>query len=196
MPTKSISLAAIALLFAGSAWAEPLERFDVAEDLSRFVFASQPVFEDGMPAYGNPFVTQGYIYPAGTLDGDVEGTTADGAPAFPDKVIGIWTCDGFFVGDGMHTASGDIVITRQIYQFHDGSVLISQGSELADIGVEVSRAVTGGTGDYKQAPTVIRQTLLGMSEGFGVRLQFALGAEEHAALVHTEIDELSEIEAD
>ena len=42
--------------------------FDVAEDMTRFVFAEQPVHEDGMPAYGNPFITQGYIYPAGTLE--------------------------------------------------------------------------------------------------------------------------------
>jgi hypothetical protein len=27
-----------------------------------------------MPAYGNAFITQGYIYPAGTLEGGVEGT--------------------------------------------------------------------------------------------------------------------------
>ncbi|WP_375552207.1 hypothetical protein [Rhodophyticola porphyridii] len=63
------------------AHADPLAGFDVAEDLSRFVYASAPVFDDGMPAYGNAFVTQGYIYPAGTLDGGVEGTLANGDPA-------------------------------------------------------------------------------------------------------------------
>ena len=40
---------------------------DIAEDGTRFVIDEAPVFDDGFPAYGNPFVTQGYIYPAGTL---------------------------------------------------------------------------------------------------------------------------------
>ena len=93
---------------------EPLAAFDVAEDMSRFVFAAAPVFDDGMPAYGNAFITQGYIYPAGTLDGGVEGTLPNGEPAFPDLVIGEWTCNGYFVGDGMRTETGAIVMTRQI----------------------------------------------------------------------------------
>ena len=148
-----------------------LSAFDVAEDISRFVFAKAPVFEDGMPAYGNPFITQGYVYPAGTLDGGVEGTLADGGPACPEKVIGTWTCDGFLVGDGMRTETGNIVITRQIIEFTDGDLLISHGPELADVDVAVVRAVTGGTGDYVDAPAQIRQVLLGMSDGYGVRLQ-------------------------
>ena len=31
--------------------------------------------------------------------------------------------------------------------------------------------VTGGTGDYAAAPAEIRQTLLGMTDGYGVRIQ-------------------------
>ena len=159
-----------------------LAAFDVAEDLSRFVFADAPVFDDGMPAYGNPFITQGYVYPAGTLDGGVEGTLADGSPAFPDKVIGIWTCDGYLVGNGMRTETGTIVITRQIIQFTNGDLLISQGPELADVDVSVTRAVTGGTGDYADAPDEIRETLLGMTDGYGVRLQVELGQQQDARL--------------
>ncbi|MFO6464219.1 hypothetical protein ACK8OR_07500 [Jannaschia sp. KMU-145] len=155
--------------------ADPLAAFDVAEDLSRFIHAGAPVFEDGMPAYGNAFVTQGYIYPAGTLDGDVEGTLASGDPAFPDLVIGEWTCDGYFIADGMRTETGAMVITRQVYRFDSGDLLISHGGELADPGVSVTRAVTGGTGEYAAAPAEIEQVLLGMSEGYGVRLQIELG---------------------
>ena len=66
--------------------------------------------------------------------------------------------------------SGTIVITRQIIQFTDGDLLITQGPELADVAVPVVRAVTGGTGEYATAPAEIRQTLLGMSDGYGVRL--------------------------
>jgi len=174
-PLKFI-LAAVLASTAYSAQADGmLTSFDVAEDISRFVFADAPVFEDGMPSYGNPFITQGYVYPAGTLDGDVEGTMADGSPAFPDKVIGIWTCDGFMVGDGMRTETGTMVITRQIIQFNDGDLLISHGPELADVDVSVTRAITGGTGDYSYAPAEISQVMLGMSDGYGVRLQIELG---------------------
>jgi hypothetical protein len=136
-----------------------------------------------MPAYGNAFVTQGYVYPAGTLDGGVEGTTPEGAPAFPDKVIGTWTCDGYYVGDGFRTETGTVVITRQVIVFDNGDLLITQGPELAETDVAIVRAVTGGTGDYADAPAEIHQTLLGMSEGYGVRLQMEF-AEETARSTH------------
>ena len=174
-PINLIFAAAIAAVPIHAHAGEALDAFDVAEDMSRFVFASAPVFDEGMPAYGNAFVTQGYIYPAGTLDGGVEGTLPNGDPAFPELVIGEWTCDGYFVGDGMRTETGAVVITRQIYRFNDGDLLISHGPELIDAGVTVTRAVTGGTGDYADAPASLDQVLLGMSEGYGVRLQIELG---------------------
>jgi hypothetical protein len=154
-----------------------LPAFDVSEDLSRFVYAEAPVFDDGMPAYGNAFVTQGYVYPAGTLDGGAEGTLADGSPAFPDKVIGTWTCDGYYVGDGFRTQTGTVVITRQVVVFDDGDMIITQGPELAETDVAITRAVTGGTGNYADAPVEIRQTLLGMTDGYGVRLQIEFADE-------------------
>ena len=42
---------------------EPAEAFsfEVAENGTRFAFDEAPVFDDGMPGYGNPFVTEGYI---------------------------------------------------------------------------------------------------------------------------------------
>lgn len=173
-----------AALLAGMAMpgaAEQLDAFDVAEDQTRFVFAAAPVFDDGMPAYGNAFVTQGYIYPAGTLDGDVEGVNPDGSPVWPEKVLGTWTCDGYFVGEGMRTQTGTVVITRQVFQFEDGDLLISQGPELADIDVPVHRAITGGTGDYAGVEGPLVQVMLGMSEGMGVRLQFTVGEDRDEA---------------
>ena len=175
--TNLIIAAAMAAMPMVAEAGDPLAAFDVAEDLSRFVFAAAPVFDDQMPAYGNAFVTQGYIYPAGTLDGGVEGTLPNGDPAFPDLVIGEWTCDGYFIGDGMRTETGAIVMTRQVYRFNDGDLLISHGPELVDAGVAVTRAVTGGTGDYADAPAELNQVLLGMSDGYGVRLRVELGGE-------------------
>lgn len=189
------TLSAIALLAATSTNAvagdTPMS-FDVAEDMSRFVFASAPVFDDGMPAYGNAFITQGYIYQDGTLDSGVEGTLPDGSPAFPDKVIGRWTCDGYFVGDGMRTQTGAVVITRQVFEFDNGDILINQGVELADVNVKAPRAITGGTGAFAGMSGEMTQVLLGMSDGYGVRLLIDIKPEEHAALS----PELSEPEED
>ncbi len=174
--TAFVSATAAALTVATGALAGP-NAFDVAEDLSRFVWSTSPVFEDGMPAYGNFFVTEGYVYPAGTLDGGVEGTLADGSPAFPDQVIGKWICDGVFVGEGMRTTEGVLLISRQTYLFEDGDILVTQGPEMIEENTPFLRTVTGGTGDYADADPAMTQTLLGMSDGYGVRLQIRLGSE-------------------
>lgn len=156
--------------------ADGVLRFDVAEDPSRFVFAPQPLHEDGMPAYGNSFVTQGYIYPEGTLSG-TNGVLPDGSPEFPDQVLGEWTCRGWFVGDGAHTTTGPMVITTQVYNFGaelGDAMLTSEGAELVDIGVAIERAVSGGTGQYAGARGQANQTLLGFTEQLSVNLRFAL----------------------
>src|SRR5262245_56766695 len=92
-------------------------KFQVAEDGNRFVFTKERLFVDGMPQYGTPFVTQGYLYPEGTLNG-TNGVLADGKPEFPDKVIGEWTCYGWMIGDGGHTTTGEWVVSTQIYKFY------------------------------------------------------------------------------
>ena len=128
-------------------------KFDVAEDATRFIFDNEPVDEDGFPAYGNSFITQGYIYPFGTLEG-TNGVMTDGQPKFPDKVMGTWTCRGRFIGDGFKTTTGPVVIKTQFYDLGHKpgkKTLVSEGFELMDIGRAVKRAITGGTGRYKNA---------------------------------------------
>ena len=162
---------------------EALIRFDVAEDHTRFSFAAEPVHESGMPAHGNPFVTQGYIYPAGTLTGNVTGVLEDGSPAYPDKVLGTWTCDGWFVGEGGDATTGVWLVSRQIMHFNDGDVLITQGTELADAGIANARPITGATGDYAGIEGEMLQTLIGFSDHEGVNATFEIVAgEDHAAL--------------
>jgi hypothetical protein len=174
MLTRLLSTAALAAVLASPAAAEALTAFDVAEDLTRFVYAETPRFDDGMPAYGNAFVTQGYIYPAGTLDGGIEGTLPDGRPAFPEKVIGVWTCDGYFVGEGMRTKTGTFVVSRQVFQFFGEGLLVTDGPEIVNPGQAVERAIVGGTGEYAEAGPEIVQVMLGMTDGYGARLQFRL----------------------
>lgn len=182
-PVSLALLAALALAAMIVATAQALAapspqplRFDVAEDMTRFAFAKEPVDEKGLPAYGNPFVTQGYIYEYGTLSGS-NGVLPDGRPEFPDKVIGTWTCRGWFVGNGAATKTGPMVVTTQLYAFddaHGSGTLVTEGYELADVEKAVARAITGGTGAFKLARGDGQQVLLGLNATEGVNLRFEL----------------------
>lgn len=178
-----VGVALVTLLIASAALALGIgrntKRFDVevSEDHTRFVFAGDHLIEggelDGLPAYGDSFVTQGYIYPAGTLDGGV-GVNEDGSPAYPDKVIGEWTCYGVHVGDGAATTTGPWVVTTQIFNFGDGygeDTLVTTGYEIADLGEEIARAVTGGTGTWQRARGEQTQVTLGFTEWFGLQFE-------------------------
>ncbi len=177
--------AAIVAPAANAAWndrgkTETVE-FDVAEDMTRFVYDKDVVLENGMPAYGSSFITQGYIYPKGTLscpEGQkCSGVNADGTAQFPDKVIGEWTCRGFFVGEGAATTTGPMVITTQLYNFGKelgNETLVSEGYELADVGVAIERAITGGTGKYVDARGQGEQQMLGLNLTDGVTLRLKL----------------------
>ncbi|RIK45157.1 MAG: hypothetical protein DCC55_00095 [Chloroflexi bacterium] len=158
---------------------EKVLKFEVAEDGNRFVFTKERLFEDGMPQYGTPFVTQGYLYPEGTINGS-NGVLADGSPEFPDEVIGEWTCYGWMIGDGGHTESGVMVVSTQIYKFdeaHGNGILVTDGFEIADLNVSVARAITSGTGTFKDMHGEQVQTLLGFTEQMGVNLTVELKLE-------------------
>ena len=145
-------------------------RVEVAEDGARFLFGTEYLFPDGMPAYGSPFVTQGYIYPEGTLNGS-NGVLEDGSPEFPDKVIGEWTCYGYMIGEGAHATTGEWVVSTQIYKLHEqDAIIVTNGFELADLNVPAARAITGGTGEFSAASGEQTQELLGFTEKMGVNL--------------------------
>ena len=159
-------------------------QFDVAESAARFAFDEAPVFEDGFPAYGNAFVTQGYIYPHGFLD-DHEGIASDGGPAYPEMVIGEWTCRGWFIGNGARTVTGPWVITTQHYDLYDvpgyeagkatgWNNLVSEGYEVADVDTVIRRPISAGTGVFRGAVGAVDQVLLGFNATEGVNLRFTL----------------------
>ncbi|MEM7437062.1 MAG: hypothetical protein AAF436_18050 [Myxococcota bacterium] len=158
--------------------------FDVAENMARFAFDDAPLDDDGMPAYGNSFVTQGYIYPFGFLVHHA-GTNADGSPAHPEMVIGLWTCRGHFVGEGAQTTTGPWVITTQFYDFFEtpgyaeGKAsgrhnLVSEGYEIADVDKPVRRVITGASGGAREAGRDLSQQLLGFNESGGVDLRLVI----------------------
>ncbi len=156
-------------------------RFDVAEDATRFVFDDAPLLSNGFPAYGNSFVTQGYIYPAGTLNGS-NGVNADGSPEFPELVQGRWVCRGWIISEeGAVASSGEFVITQQLYNFGEAlgnNTIVSDGWEIADVGKPVARAITGGTGRYSDAGGEAVQRFLGFNATEGVNLTFELAVEQ------------------
>jgi hypothetical protein len=181
-PQPISSLSAEESISAATA-ADGVLRFDMAEDGTHFVFDPDLTDGDGLPGYGTSFVTHGYIYPAGTLS-ESNGVNADGSPEFPDQVLGEWVCRGWFVGEGMRTTTGAMVVTTQLYSFGDApgeAMLSSDGYELADVGVEVARAITGGTGSFVGAGGEARQILLGFNATEGVNLQYEIELEGAAS---------------
>lgn len=186
----------LALSLSNYAQADTLNAFDVAEDHTRIFMADKPLHENGMPAHGNAFVSQGYIYPAGTLAEGTNGILKDGSPAFPDLVLGTWTCDGYFVGEAGNATSGVWVISRQVFAFEDGDTIITQGTEIADIGKENLRPVTGATGNYADIEGRLIQTTLGFNEFMAISAtyEFEKQMRDEAALdmtghSHTKTDE-------
>lgn len=173
-----VSVSATAVSAQSAEEATPLQ-VEVAEDGTRFVFDDLRLHEDGMPAYGSAFVTSGYIYPVGTLNGS-NGVLENGDPEFPELVLGEWNCFGWMIGDGAHTTTGAWVISTQIYKFNDGSTLVTDGYEIADFNVPVSRAVTGGTGEYRSASGEMSQELLGFTAQMGVNLSVEFDLEKAA----------------
>ncbi len=156
-------------------------KFDVAENMQRFVWDTPPVDPNKQPQHGSPFITEGYIYPYGTIVGNTAttvgtGVLANGDPEFPNLVIGRWTCRGWFVAQGAATKTGPMVITHQLYDLgrRPGELtLCTDGVELADVNVPVLRAVTGGTGRYVNAGGQTEQVFLGTNATLGFNLRYA-----------------------
>jgi hypothetical protein len=176
----STLLASLVALVAAPAFAQDASApatlaVEVAEIPGRFVFAGS-TFDDGMPGYGATFLTQGWLYPAGTLDGE-HGVEPDGSPTYPEAVIGRWTCRGWFVGDGVHTEEGPMAVTTQLFAFDDGpyrGTVVTDGYEAMTLGESFERAVVGSSGAFASARGAVRQTLVAMTEDMLVRYRFEL----------------------
>ena len=139
---------------------------DVAEDLAGKFVSTFVKPEHTQPERGSFFVTEGRVYPGGTIQGD--GATFD-----PNSSghVGVWICRGTHL-----VAASDIpaaplwVNTAQLF------VLGRQGKEqLATEGVEgagtITRIVTGGAGNYTGFVGEQRQTFLGFNPTGGVNLR-------------------------
>ena len=153
---------------------------EIAENGTRFVPDETPADEEGHPAYGTEFITEGYIYPAGTLtcvDNECNGVLDDGSPEFPDLVLGQWHCFGWHVGEGAQTTTGPWVVSTQIFDFGDtpgAMTVVTQGYEYSDFNVAFLRAITGGTGQHRNAGGEQTQEFLGWNPSLGAALRVVL----------------------
>lgn len=180
MRKLSIAIAAAVVLSGAGALAVDARRapdrrtttVEVAEIASRIVTDPDVVDADGLPTRGNFFVTEGYLYPQGTVtcehgacNGVVYDAEGQPSPQFPDKVIGRWTCYGTFVEDFASTTTGPLVATTQLFDFDETAgddQIVTSGYELVDIGVPIERAIVGTTGRSRSGG-VQTQTLLGLN---------------------------------
>ena len=140
---------------------------DIAESGSRFAFDDAPVFEDdGCP----PTATRSS--PRGTSTRQArcpqQRRQPRRQPEFPDKVIGEWSCEGYFIADGAHTTEGAWVFTTQLFTFGDdpdtgAKTIVVTGYEGSEPGQIVTGAISGGTGRYSSARGEADQELLGFN---------------------------------
>jgi hypothetical protein len=171
---RSIATALVLLASAALAQSQTLQ-VEVSEDMNRFAFDQSKTYEDGFPAHGSGFVTQGYVYPSGTLNGS-NGVNADGSAEFPELVIGECICYGYMINDAAHATSGTWVVSTQIINLdreHGAQSIVTTGYEFAD-DTEAVRAVAGGTGAYAEARGEAVQVFTGLNASEGVVLTIEL----------------------
>jgi hypothetical protein len=144
-------------------------RFDVAENAALFVWSGDPELTDDLPAGTTDYVTQGYIYPEGTLT-ESNGVLADGSPEFPDQVIGHWSCYGWWL-------DASVQLNAHMFTFGPAwgeAMLASEGYSVGDLNVPVARPVTGGTGPYAGSTGVQVETLLGFNASNGGNFRYEI----------------------
>lgn len=142
---------------------------DVAEDFSLFV-PTKVRPEDTQPERGAFFVTEGRIFPAGTIPKG--GTPEAPGPFDPNGggAIGTWFCRGtHLVSGALFPVTARAVHTSQMYLLpNEGKALSTDGLEGAGATV---RPVTGGTGPFAGYVGEQRQELIGFNASGGVNLR-------------------------
>ncbi len=136
---------------------------DVAEDFADFVFT--PLTPGAPPERGSFFVTEGKLFPAGTIPDDPSGFDPNQTGS-----LGAWLCSGTHLVSASEIPAAPVwVVTDQLYQFP------GQEKQLATTGTETNtlsiRAVTGGTGALKNWTGEQRQLFLGFNKTGGVSLR-------------------------
>lgn len=139
---------------------------DVAEDLAGKFVPTLVKPEHTQPERGSFFVTEGRVFPAGTIAGD----GADFDP-YSRGHVGVWICRGTHLVSASEIPAASLwVSTAQVF------ILGRQGKEqLTTEGIEgkgtVTRIVTGGAGNFNGFIGEQRQEFLGFNKTGGVNLR-------------------------
>jgi hypothetical protein len=138
---------------------------DVAEDLANKFVPTRVEPTDTEPTRGAWFITEGNIYPAGTIEGD-------GASFDPNSegAIGRWFCRGTHLVSASEIPDAPLwVDTAQTYFLpSDLHSIITDGLEGNGT---ILRAMTGGTGKFRGYLGQQQQTFLGFNPSGGVNLR-------------------------
>ena len=137
---------------------------DVAEDFAKF----NPTLvkpTDTEPKRGSWFITEGSVYPAGTIQGT--GNTFDPNSA---GAIGRWFCRGTHLVSASEIPAAPLwVDTAQVYYLStDENSIVTDGLEGNGI---ITRAITGGTGQFRGYLGKQKQEFLGFNSTGGVNLR-------------------------
>jgi hypothetical protein len=140
--------------------------FDVSEDMNKYVEHRVAAGEE--PVRGSQFVTEGAIFPPGTIPG--KGEEFD--PNMPGA-RGAWFCKGVFLVRGSEfDKSPQAVLSEQIYLLpSDRHSITTSGTEGNGTAI---RAVTGGTGAFTGYSGEQRQQFLGFNKTGGVNLRVTI----------------------
>jgi len=139
---------------------------DVAEDFEKFV-PGPPFDQDGVPQRGSFFITEGKIYPEGTIKDD-------GASFDPNSegAIGQWFCRGTHLVSGLEFPEVRFAAdTAQAYLLpNDKEMIVTDGLE-GGFGYVLQRVVSGGTGKFRKFIGIQKQELLGFNKSGGVNIR-------------------------
>jgi hypothetical protein len=141
---------------------------DVAEDMNLFAEPRVPVGTE--PLRGSFFVTEGRIFPAGTIP-STSGDQFD--PNATAGAMGVWFCKGTFLAKGsVFDKTPMAVLTDQVYLLpNDKQSIATTGPEGSEPTI---RAVIGGTGAYAGYTGEQRQQFLGFNKTGGVNLRVTI----------------------
>ena len=149
---------------------------EVAEDFSKFV-PGPPFDADGVPQRGSFFVTEGKIFPEGTIQGD--GSSFD---PNSEGSIGTWFCRGTHLVSGLEFPDVRFAVdTTQAYLMPDDTQMIVTDGLEGGFGFEMQRVVSGGTGKFRKVIGIQKQELMGFnaSGGVNIRVTFKLAPMRH-----------------
>ncbi len=167
--------AALVFTIAGAAHADDSMSFAVAENHTQIRF-EQPVEVEfsGDRLVARPFSSTGYIYPSGVLSSDNSGVGETGEPSLPQSVIGHWRSEGWYIGGRAQATNGMLVTSRQVFEFNDGSVLVTIGEESWNSPEPSIRTIEAATGRFSEVPGVMTQKLMDFTFQSGLAMEFEI----------------------